>query len=93
MKMKIAVFLDSKYGYQYVKEAVEWILADNSGYIRLTEIIDVDLPELPRDGVVSQQIVALEKEKAEVQADAFDKVKTIEAKIRDLQVICHEVQP
>lgn len=89
---KVAIYKDVQYGTELVREVSEWI-EESSEYIRTSEIVEIDPPPISRDVVVAQEVAALEKEKAEVQVAAFDKVKTIEAKIRDLQVICHEVQP
>lgn len=89
---KVAIYKDVKYGSEMVREVSEWI-EESSQYIRTSEIVEIDPPPISRDVVVAQEVAALEQAIAEIEAKAYDATANIKAKIRDLQVICHEVQP
>lgn len=89
---KVAIYKDVKYGSELVREVSEWI-EESSQYIRTSEIVEIDPPPISRDVVVAQEVAALEQAIAEIEAKAYDATANIKAKIRDLQVICHEVQP
>lgn len=86
MKMELAVFKDVKADFvcaanRFLEEAAE--------YVRISEYVTVDFPDLDRDELVKKQIDVLREQKNSILATAQAAVNDIDRKIGDLQAITH----
>lgn len=71
MKMLCAVFQHAKYNTTFVTECDETgeCFADSAPeYVRLSETIEVEFPELSKETIIAGQLAALDKEKEEATA-------------------------
>ena len=87
MKLKTAIY---KTDYSDAVAIIgDW--ADKySGYVRLTEFVDVDFPDLDTPTVLANEIAALEAEIEEVQKGAIEKISNLNAKKQELLALTHQ---
>lgn len=70
MKIKIAVFHSRGFTSVLRCEADGKSLADqNSDYVRATESVDVELPDLPREEIVAARLGALDATEKKLKAE------------------------
>jgi hypothetical protein len=101
MKMRIAIFRSTSMGYVTpVEQRKDWTtgeLDDNysptSDYVRLTEWQEVDLPELPPDQVIPQQLAALAREREEAVEKFHKALADIDGRIANLRAVTHQPEP
>ena len=80
MKMLCAVFKHAKYNTTFIAECDETgeCFADRKPeYVRLSETVEVEFPELPKETIVEGQLAALDKEKEEATATYAEKLAEI----------------
>lgn len=80
MKMLCAVFKHAKYNTTFIAECDETgeCFADrNPEYVRLSETIEVEFPELPKETIVAGQLAALDREKEVATAEYAEKLAEI----------------
>lgn len=79
--MKIALY--KRNDYTIVNEARDW-LETSGDYIRLTEIVDIELPLLPPEVLVPKQLAALDAAEAELTAKHMEALSSIQSRRKDL---------
>ena len=87
MKMLCAVFKHTEYGTNVILECDETneCFADRHlGYLRLSETVEVEFPELPKETIVAKQLAALDRMKDEVMETFAAKLEAIEHKRAEL---------
>lgn len=80
MKMLCAVFKHAKYSTDFITECDETgeCFADrNPEYVRLSETVEVEFPELPKEAIVAGQLAVLDKEREEATATYAGKLAEI----------------
>lgn len=90
MKLKLALF-KHKHGFIHAVNDVGGCYEDDPDYVRITEYIEVDFPELPKDEIVSKQVENLDKEIESTKEEAMKKVAMLQQKKQELLAITHEV--
>jgi hypothetical protein len=55
-----------------------------SGFTRITEYVEVDFPDLPKDEVLAERVGSLRKERTETVNDFTKKLEGIDNKIAEL---------
>ena len=86
MKMKLAGMKHAEFGFT---SACEEVLDGHSEWIRLTEFVEVDFPELPPEETVQIQLDALEREEQKETARHAAVVSDIEDRRSKLLAITH----
>ena len=87
MKMLCAVFKNAKYNTTFIAECDETgeCFADrNPEYVRLSETIEVEFPELPKETIIAKQLAALDRMKGEVMEAFAARLEEIEHKRAEL---------
>ena len=96
MKARVAIFqrgLNSTWRTtfsrpQYTDEGDAWTI---DGYIRITEWVDVEFPELATEVIVPAQGAALDRKAEEVKAEFTAKLREIADARASLLALTHEV--
>lgn len=88
--MKVAMYKNVKYGSESVNEVMDWI-EKSSEYVRLSAIVDVEFPPLPREVVVAEEIASLNLAVSEIEAKAYDATANIKARIQELLALPESV--
>jgi len=71
MKRRLALYKSTEHGFECTaNESFEEV----SGYVRLSEYVDIDFPDLPSSDIVAKQVAALNEEIQRVQADTERKL-------------------
>lgn len=79
-------------GSKIILEVSDWLETQHS-YVRLTEIIEVDLPELPPAITVSAQLAQLDAAEAELRNKFNENLSELMEKRANLRALTHEVAP
>lgn len=66
---------------------------ENDGHVRLSEIIEVDFPELDDETVINNQVAVIEKQITRVRADAEAAVTALDGRKNELLAISHDQEP
>lgn len=81
MKMKVAVFKNTRFGYEVVSSLS---YENDDDYVQISESIEVDFPPLTGEEVIKNQIVALDKMAEKVREKASDQLAAIEQRKAEL---------
>jgi len=87
--VKIAQYRSVKHDYITIGESREFY-ENKDDFIRMTEYVEVDFVERPREEIVNIEIQALKDLKKEIHAAAQARVMEIDRKISDLLAITQE---
>ena len=95
MKIK-AYACQTKYGttcarstYDRTEEQIDEYLSVD-GHVRISEIIEVDFPELPPDVVIDSQIQAIDNIITQKEGEHFAAIKALKQKRQELLAITHQ---
>jgi len=92
MKKKICLMKNVAHNFETV------VMADENGdasyyedmeYVRMSEIIEIDFPELDNKVIISKQVAIIEKQITKVRADAEAAVTALDGRKQELLAICH----
>ena len=86
--MKIAIY--KAYGSEMIFEVTEW-RETNCGYIRLSEIAEVEFPMLPPEVTVPAELKMLDAAEAELRNKFNEKLSDLLSKRANLLALTHEV--
>lgn len=86
--MKIALY--KAYGSEQIYEASAWH-EESESYIRLTEIVDVELPRLPPEITVPQELASIDSAKAELRNKFNEKLSELNIRRANLLALTHQV--
>ena len=87
--MKYAIFKCQKYQYETIdNKHFEKV----SGYIRMSEYVDVEFPPLPDEEVIPLEIAALDKERDDELAKHLTKLENIAERKSKLLALPHQEQ-
>lgn len=86
--MRIALY--QVYGSEGIYEVQDW-RENNTGYVRLSEIIEVNLPRLPAEVVVPAQLRVLDAAEAELRNKFNEKLSELLVKRAELLALTHEI--
>jgi len=81
MKQRLALFKNVEWGYVFASEESR---EDADDYVRITEYIEVDFPDLPLCMVVNSQIDALDKAAEELGKKYMEGLESIKQKKAEL---------
>lgn len=81
--MKIAKYSMNATSYVHIMEADDW-RENDSGYIRLSEIVDVEFPPLAPEVVIPQKLAALDEAEKELTAKHLQALEVIQSRRKDL---------
>lgn len=87
--MKIALY--KSYGDEHVAEFTDW-REDSINYVRLSEVIEVDLPRLPPEITVPAELKQLDDAESELRNKFNEKLSELLVKRAELLALTHEVQ-
>ena len=94
MKKKIVLMRSVEFNYDTVM-----ILGDNENldfwkdeYVQLSEVIEVEFPELSNKDVVKSQVDLLNKQMTKVRADSEAAITALEGRKQELLAITYEVE-
>ncbi len=87
--MKLAKYKHLQHEYTTIDKS-GWMDGADSGYVRLTEFVEVEFTDLPAEVTVPQEVAALEKAKEAAAVKYQGIVSTIDDKISKLLAITHE---
>jgi peptidoglycan hydrolase CwlO-like protein len=85
MKKKLAVFL-----MQFDVEIVLEESDHRDQYTRLSEFVEVEFTELPKETVLSNQVSALDAQIADIQTKAIKDIDRLNQKKAELLALTHE---
>ena len=86
MKIALGTLFDSN---EAVFEWRDW-MDEDSDYVRLSEVIEVEFTMLPKEEVVPKQVEKIDEYIAEVRAEMGAKVAKLEERKAKLLAITHE---
>jgi len=92
MKMKLCIVRSVSVGYDTVVEITEFLTHEyyiKGSRIPLTEVIEIDFPELPADKVTKGQVEIIDKQMTKVRADAEASITALEGKKQELLSISY----
>jgi hypothetical protein len=72
-----------------LNEVDEWI-EKSSGYIRMTEPLDVEFTRLPAEETLDAEVGALEREREKIVAEKTAAIARIDDRISKLRAITHQ---
>lgn len=81
--MRIAKYSINAANYVHIMECDDW-RENDSGYIRLSEIVDVEFPPLAAEIVVPQKLAALDEAEKELIAKHVTALEFIQSRRKDL---------
>ena len=81
---KLAIYRSLEYGSETVHEAHEWMDDADMKYLRLSEIVEVEFPMIPKVDITGAQIKAFRAEKDRIQAETHIKLENLENQIQEL---------
>jgi hypothetical protein len=89
--MKVALFKDSTYEWAVplVWSAEEDACSLSGGYVRISEIVDVEFPPLSTDAVVEQQLSELDRREREARELFHDQLERIKSRRAELQSLTY----
>jgi hypothetical protein len=87
MKKKLAVFL-TPWG---INIAAGENFEQDPAYTRLTEYVEVDFTELPKETVITNQVAQFDSAIATIKAKAIEEVDKLNQKKSELLALTHEV--
>lgn len=99
MKRKLYLY-NSKYGTafpgvvwddSYTEEKIDTKLSEQ-GDFRVSEIIEVDFPELPQDVVIDSQIQAIDNIITQKEGEHFAAIQALKQKRQELLAITHQAE-
>ena len=96
IKKKVALYKNVKYNYESIKVIkskydLDYWLKDGD-VVMLSEVIEVDFPELDSIEVINSQVAIIEKQIVKVNADAQAAVTALEGRKQELLAITHKVE-
>ena len=59
-------------------------------YVQLSEVIEVDFPELSNEAVINNQVAALDKQMTKVRADSEAAITALEGRKQELLAITYK---
>ena len=87
MKKKIVLMKNVAHGFDHVIEVPEdgdLSYYENTDYARLSDVIEVDFPELSSKDVISNQVVIIDRQITKVRADAEAAVTALDGRKQEL---------
>jgi len=92
MKMKVCIVKSVAHNYETVVEVTDFLSIDyylEDGRISMTEVVEIDLPEIPAAELVDKQVVVIDKQMTKVRADAEASITALEGRKQELLAISH----
>ena len=95
MKKKICLINNVKFGFDQVQtvtndDVLYW--DDSNEYVQLSEVIEVEFPELSNKDVVKSQVALLDKQMTKVRADSEAAITALEGRKQELLAITYEAE-
>lgn len=87
MKIKVAMFGWTRWPDWKPTPRAEHEDNENTDYTRISEWIDVEFPELPKEEVVQMKVGMLRKEREEIVAEFTKKLSLIDEHLAELQAL------
>ncbi len=81
MKRRFALFKNMEHDFECTADES---FDSTAGYVRLSEYVDIDFPELPSEDVVGMQVAMINDEIQRVQADTEIKLSGLRQKRDEL---------
>ena len=95
MKKKVVLLKSMKHDYESITETegdLSYYLEND--YVQLSEIVEIDFPELNNDSVIKTQVAVLDKQITKVMADSEVQINKLKARKQELLAITHnKVEP
>ena len=94
MKKKVVLMKNMKHNFESITETYDGDLSyylDNE-YVQLSEIIEIDFPELSDEVVIKNQVSALDNQITKVMADSEVQITELKARKQELLAITHKVE-
>ena len=89
--IEIAMYKNIKYGHGSIFQVGDY-MENDSEFVRTSEIITVQIIDLPTADVVNAEIDGLKKVQGDLRAETELKLNAIDDKIQSLLAITHEVE-
>lgn len=93
MKKKICLMRSVSHGFDHIVSAEtdeDLNYYENSEYVRLSKVIEVDFPELDNETVIKNQVAVIDKQITKVKADAEATLTVLDGRKQELLAIGHE---
>ena len=87
--MRLAKYKNLKHEYTTIDKK-GWMDGVDSGYVRLTEFVEVEFIDLPPEQTVPKEVAALEAVKTAAAVQYHSVVMALDEKISKLLAITHE---
>lgn len=81
--MKLAIYKAITSSYTTVDNAEGWIESD-SGYVRVSEILDIDFPELKKEDVIVKSVEKIDSQIEEITQEMLKNINTLKGKKAEL---------
>ncbi len=94
MKKKLCLMKNVAHNYETIVIADkdnDLSYYDNGEYARMSEIIEVDFPELDNKDIINSQVAVIERQITKVRADAEAAVTALDGRKQELLAIGHDI--
>ena len=88
--MKIALYKGITYDTEIILQHNQYTDEDDSEFVRISEVMEVDFVILKNEEVVNKQIAILEKAKTDIQAKTQIKLNELDRRIGELLALPHK---
>lgn len=63
---------------------------NNTGYVRISEYVDVEFPPLPKEDVLKNQIACIDKQIDAIKAESIKEINDLQQKKQELLALEHK---
>ena len=94
MKKKVVLMRNMEYNFESVVFASKGNDLSYYGdeYVQLSEILEIDFPELDKEESIKKQVAVLDKQITKVMADSEVQITKLKARKQELLAITHKVE-
>jgi len=90
MKKKIVLLKTDYSDSRPVEDDGDLSYYTDQGYVILTEAVEIDFPELPKEVVVNNEIASIDKKITEIMAKSEASITVLKTRKQELLAIGHE---